>query len=75
MAISTYTIEVRVEFAEEDKYNHMLELARQSARDLYAAATMLKDKRQPEVSLMTGDMFQKDEDLTILSDEENAGNE
>ena len=59
MAISTYIIELRVEFADEEKYDHILEMTRQAARDLYTAATLLRDKREPEISLETGDMFER----------------
>lgn len=75
MAISTYIIELRVEFADEEKYDHILEMTRQAARDLYTAATLLKDKREPQISLETGDMFQTNKDLTILSEEDAGGNE
>lgn len=70
MGINTYIIELRVEFADEEKYDHILELTRVAARDLYAAATLLKDKREPQISLETGDMFETNKDLTILSEEE-----
>lgn len=73
MGISTYIIELRVEFADESKQNIVLDLVRQSARDLYAASQMLKDKREPQISLMTGDMFEKNEDLSILTPEGEEG--
>ena len=69
----TYTIELRADFQEEEKYDILLEAARQMARELLGTALMLKDKREPQISLQTGDMFQRNDDLQILSPEETRG--
>ena len=65
----TFTIELRADFQENDKYDLMLEAARATARELLATAMLLKDKRDPHISLQCGDMFEQDRDLEIFSPE------
>lgn len=65
----TYIIELRADFQENDKYDLMLEAARATARELLATAMLLKDKRDPRISLQSGDMFEQDKDLEIFSPE------
>lgn len=61
----TITIELRVDFQENEKYDIVTEAARSSARELLTMALMLKDKREPQISLQSGDMFERNKDLEI----------
>lgn len=65
----TYTIELRADFQSEEKYDILTEAAREKARELLAIALMIKDKRDPQISFSTGDMFERNNDLTIMSAE------
>lgn len=66
----TITIELRVDFQENEKYDIVTEAARSSARELLTMALMLKDKREPQISMQSGDMFERNKDLEIIE----AGN-
>lgn len=66
----TYTIELRADFVDEDKHEILLGMAREKARELLSYAILLKDKREPQISLQSGDMFEANKELVILSDEE-----
>lgn len=65
----TYVIELRADFVEEDKHDILLEAAREAARVMLATAMLLKDKRDPQVTLQTGDMFESNKDLEIIASE------
>lgn len=73
----TYTIELRCSFESDDKYEAMLDLSRQTARDLLATAILLKDKRDPQIKFQSGDMMMKDDVLEVITaadiDRFNAG--
>jgi hypothetical protein len=66
----TYTIELRCDFQDEEKYELVLEIVREKAREMLTTAIMLKDKRDPQISFSSGDMFETDKDLTILTPED-----
>lgn len=63
----TITIELRVDFQEDAKYDIVLEAARAAARELLTVSLMLKDKREPQISMQTGDMFIRNKDLEIIT--------
>ncbi|QIG66884.1 hypothetical protein EVB41_054 [Rhizobium phage RHph_TM3_14A] len=71
----TYTLELRADFDNDEKYELVLEMVREKARELLAAALMLKDRREPEIALSHGDMFERNKDLQIFKPEEMAGGE
>lgn len=66
----TYTIELRADFVEESKHDILLEAAREKARELLSTALLLKDKREPQISLECGDMFERNKDLEIMGENE-----
>ena len=67
--MQTITVEIRVDFQDEEKYKVMLEATRATARELLTTALMLKDKREPQISLQSGDMFERNKELEIMSPE------
>lgn len=69
MAIRTYTIELRVDFEDEEKYDAMTEVAREAARSMVTMAMLLKDKREPQIMLSAGDMFMRDNDLKLTNED------
>lgn len=71
----TYTIELRADFVDEAKHDILLEMARTAARELLANALILKDKREPQISLETGDMFETNKDMFLLEESEEAQGE
>lgn len=75
MAIQTILIEVRVEFEDETKYEHMEAMARASAREMLTAAMLLHDKREAKVMLQTGNMFESNKELLIAEPEDEVGND
>lgn len=67
----TYKIELRVDFTEEDdpRWEVITEACKEKARELYATAVMLKEKREPRIVFESGDMFLRDNELDIISPE------
>ena len=71
----TYTIELRADFVDEDKHDILLEAVREAARTILTTAMMLKDKREPQIMLQTGDMFEKNGDIMIFEESEATAGE
>lgn len=71
----TYTIELRADFQDVEKYDILMSAAREMARGMLATAMMLKDKREPQISLQSGDMFERNKDLEIITAEDLASGE
>lgn len=70
----TYTVELRADFVDEDKHDILLAAVREAARTMLATALLLKDKREPQIALQTGDMFQTNKDLDVMEGtDDNAG--
>lgn len=69
----TYTIELRADFQDDEKHDILLQAAREMARQLLATALMLKDKREPQISFSSGDMFERNKDLEILTEADLRG--
>jgi len=65
----TYTIELRADYQTDDKYEILLEAVREAARTALATAMMLKDKRDPQISMQVGDMFNKDAEIQLFNDD------
>lgn len=68
--MKTYTIELRADFLDEEKHAILLEAVRQTARQVLSTAMLLKDKRDPQISLQAGDMFERNSDLEIITPED-----
>jgi hypothetical protein len=73
--MKTYTIELRADFQDDEKHAVLLQAVRQSAREMLSTALLLKDKREPQISLQSGDMFERNSDLEIITAEDIAGGE
>lgn len=68
--MKTYTIELRADFQDEEKHTVLLQAVRATARQMLSTAMLLKDKREPQISLQAGDMFEKNSDLEIITPED-----
>lgn len=68
----TFEIQLRTEDIDEEKKAIIVEACREKARELYAIAHLLKEKRDPQIMFQTGDMFETNKDLEILSAEDAA---
>ena len=68
----TFEIQLRVEDVDDEKKQIIVEACREKARELYAIAHLLKEKRDPQIMFQTGDMFETNKDLEILSAEDIA---
>lgn len=62
----TYTVELRADFIEDGKHDILLQAVREAARTMLATAMLLKDKRDPQIALQTGDMFETNKDLNVM---------
>lgn len=68
MSITTWTITLKMDFADPQKYEVMREMARNSARDMFATAMLLKDKREPIVMLMDSNAERGDVLLNMMDE-------
>lgn len=64
----TYTIELRADFQDDEKHDILLEAVREAARTMLTTAMMLKDKRDPQIALQAGDMFEKNKELLVFGE-------
>lgn len=66
MSHKVYRVELKIDFADDDRHQQMLELAKSAARDLFTTASMLQDgTRKPLIALITDDMFLGTEEINI----------
>lgn len=61
----TITIELRVDYDTKEKEEIIMIAAKRAANHLWTQALMIKDKRQPQIALMSGDMFTATEEITM----------
>lgn len=79
----TITIELRVDFDESTpegklKLEIIMKAAKQGAKHLWTKALLIKDKRNPQIALLSGDMFTATEEINMeedLPEEETADEE
>lgn len=65
----TYTVELRADFQDDEKHDILLSAVRDAARTMLTTALMLKDKREPQIMLQTGDMFERNNDVMLFEGE------
>lgn len=67
----TITIELRVDFDTQnvkEKNPIILKIAQQIARELLTKATMISDRRAPQIMLTDGDFFTETKDVAVFGD-------
>lgn len=68
-----YRIELRCEFAENDRYAIAEQALRGAARKLYSQVKLIADIREPEVALISEDAFMGTDELLITEVENGSG--
>lgn len=68
--MKTYKIELRVNFQDKTRYDAILEIVRESARELLTTAMLLKDKREPRIAVQAGDLFMQDKEVMLFAESE-----
>jgi hypothetical protein len=67
--MKTWTLTFRMDFEDEQKYDIMKQMARESARVMLATSMLLKDtKREPRITLTDFDAFDGETVIDINED-------
>lgn len=69
MARKTYRIELKVDFNDDTRHRHMIEVAKEKARELLASSMLLQDGRAPQIALVTDDNFYGHDDIDVVEAE------
>lgn len=64
----TFLIEIRCDFQDDSKYDLMTTAAREAARGLLTHAILLKDKRDPNITLQSGDLFEGNKEIELITE-------
>ena len=72
MALVTWHVEVRTDFADKKKDKLFEKALRQMAHEALATASLLADGRKPDIALSTNDMFVGSKDLLLFDEAEAA---
>ena len=70
-----FTIELRVDYADNEKNDSMRTALQAAARHVYATATLLADAVKPQIAIFSDDFFAGHEQITLLEDTIKAGKE
>lgn len=63
------TIELRVDFDDQDKYAVLVAAAKKSAKHIYATACLLNDKVKPQIACYSEDFFSPVQEIDALKDD------
>ena len=63
-----FTMELRVDFADEAKKEVMSKAWRTAARHVFAQAALLSDGQKPQIALFSDDFYEGHEDIALLDD-------
>ncbi len=64
----TYTIELRVDYADKAKFEIIKTAAKMAAKHIYSTAVLIQDKGKPEIALSSGDFFSAEEEIMLADD-------
>lgn len=64
-----FTIELRVDYADNDKNGEMRKTLQRAARHAYATAQLLCDGVKPQIAIFSDDFFSGKEEIMLLEDE------
>jgi hypothetical protein len=67
MTRKVYRIELKIDFDDDSRHEHMVNVMTQYARDTLASAMLLADNRKPMVALISDDSFVGTEEIELLS--------
>lgn len=65
--VRQYTIELRVDFADEGKYGSIEKAAEACAAQWLATAQLLKDHADPQIAILSDDFFRKHEEIKLFA--------
>lgn len=63
-----FTIELRVDYADNEKNDAMRQALTAGARHIYATATLLADNVKPQIAIFSDDFFSGHEQIELLED-------
>lgn len=63
-----FTMELRVDYADNEKTKVMRQAMQQAARHVYATATLIADGVKPQIALFSDDFFTGHEQIELLED-------
>lgn len=72
MSRKTYRIELKMDFSDDTRHEALLMVTKQYTRDLLASAMLLQDGRAPQVALITDDIFEGTEQISVLEESEHV---
>lgn len=64
----TYEIQLKADYVDPEKHDILLEALREAAAQIYTTALLLKDKRDPQIALQTGDLFVGTQEIALSLD-------
>lgn len=64
----SFTIELRVEYADEAKYEQIKGMLRSAALHLHASAALIADGQKPDIVISGTDFFHGFEDIKLFDD-------
>lgn len=62
-----YTIELRVDFSDDEKQLVMREAMRRAAAHIYATAQLISDKAKPQIAVYADDFFDGHQDIDLFN--------
>jgi len=68
MAPRSYTLEIRTDHDKDDKDGVVLNLIRMAGKHALAQCLLLQDRRPPQISLQTSDMFEAAREINLADD-------
>jgi hypothetical protein len=69
MAPREFTISLRVDHYKDDKDQVTRDLVRMAAKHLYTQAMLLQDRRPPQITVSSSDMFDSTNDIKLVDDQ------
>jgi hypothetical protein len=74
MTQRTITLELKVNYSNDEEKNALMEKKIvKAAKQILYAATLISDKRKPDIAVFTKDNFYGKRDIELWSEEDDAG--
>ncbi len=64
----SFTIELRVDFSDNEKMDHMKKAAQIAARHMLAQAALIKDAVNPQIVVFSDDFFSGHQEIALFDD-------
>ena len=68
-----FTIELRVDYADNEKNQSMRLACQQAAQHIFATANLLKDGQKPQIAVFSDDFYSGREEIELISSTIQAG--